>query len=295
MSATTKIWTNGIAPTCEDDDLNGFKNENNNLIIGSGQSLLTADNQQTHKAIAHYAGVGDFYVDSGSADTYILSATGAQTAPPTYATGMRIRFRAGNDNTAASTVNVASLGVKNLVKDSTGAAVSVGDITGGVTEAYYDGTSFRVTSKPRFSKVRSILTAAQSIPNNAYTIIAFDTETFDVNSEFTTGVTGQFKPKAAGYYKISAGIQWSSLSYSSAWSFSMSINKNGTGVQTDSFNTGVNTVAQNRTVFIDDIVFLNGTTDFIDVSVTQNSGGSVNISGSAGGHLTNISIHRVPD
>ena len=148
MSATTKIWTNGIAPTCEDDDLNGFKNENNNLIIGSGQSLLIADNQQTHKAVAHYAGVGDFYVDSGVANAYVLGTTGSQVAPATYATGMRIRFVPGNTNgTGASTINVAGLGVKNLVQDIGGGDTETGDVpSGSDVEAYYDGTEFRLVN-----------------------------------------------------------------------------------------------------------------------------------------------------
>ena len=147
MSATTKTWVNGLAPTCEDVDLNGFKNENNNLIIGAGIGLSTADNQQTHKAVAHYAGVGDYYVDSGSANVYVLSTTGSQTFPPTYATGMRIRFVAGNTNTGASTVNVAGLGVKDVVNDATGSALSAGAVTAdALTEAYYDGTSFRIVS-----------------------------------------------------------------------------------------------------------------------------------------------------
>jgi hypothetical protein len=145
MSATTKIWANGVPPSCEDDDLNGFKNENNNLIVGSGQALSTADNQQTHKAVAHYSATGDFYVDSGAANVYVLSPTGSQVAPATYATGMRIRFDAGNANTGASTVNVDGLGVKALVQDKDGSALTAGLISAvGQTEAYYDGVSFRV-------------------------------------------------------------------------------------------------------------------------------------------------------
>lgn len=154
MSATIKIWSNGVAPTCEDDDLNGFKNENNNLIVGSGQGLSTADNQQTHKAVAHYVGVGDYYVDSGVANAYVLSTTGSQVAPPTYATGMRIRFVAGNANTGASTVNVAGLGVKALVKDSDGSSLFADNIPASTgTEAYYDGTSFRVVTELSVSGV----------------------------------------------------------------------------------------------------------------------------------------------
>ena len=150
MSATIKTWVNGLAPTCEDADLNGFKSENNNLIVGAGMGLSTGDNQQTHKAVAHYAGVGDYYVDSGSGTAYVLGITGTQIAPPTYANGMRIRFVAGNTNTGAVTINVAGLGVKALVRDLDGAALNAGDIQAGSgTEAYYDGTSFRVVSSAR--------------------------------------------------------------------------------------------------------------------------------------------------
>ncbi len=147
MAATTKIWSNGLAPTCEDVDLNGFKDENNNLIVGSGQALNTGDNQQTHKAVAHYAATGDFYVDSGAADAYVLSVTGVQVAPPTYATGMRIRFEAGNSNTGASTVNVAGLGVK-AIKDSAGDALTANSLQAGFNyEAEYDGVDFILQSK----------------------------------------------------------------------------------------------------------------------------------------------------
>lgn len=123
MSATTKVWSNNNPPSCEDDDLNGFKNENNNLILGSGQALSTVDNQQTHKAVADYAASGAFYTDSGIADAYVLDVIGAHVAPPAYRDGMVVEFLAGNSNAGASTVNVAGLGVKNIV--GTGIAVTI--------------------------------------------------------------------------------------------------------------------------------------------------------------------------
>ncbi len=144
MAATTKTWLNNNPPTEEDVDLNGFKNENNNLIVGSGQVLDTGDNQQTHKAVAHYAAGGDYYVDSGVANAYVLGTTGSQIAPPVYFSGMSIRFVAGNINTGASTVNVAGLGVKSIIADFDGSAFVGGEVTLGLNEAYYDGTSFRM-------------------------------------------------------------------------------------------------------------------------------------------------------
>lgn len=136
MASTVKTFSNNNPPSCEDEDLNGFKLENNNLIVGSGQSLSTADNQQTHKAVSAYAASGDFYTDSGIANAYVLSTVGAKVPPPEYADGMRTRFDVANPNAGgASTINVAGLGVKPLT-DSSGNAPDAGRITGRVEAVY---------------------------------------------------------------------------------------------------------------------------------------------------------------
>ena len=144
MSATTKTWVNNSAPSCEDDDLNGFKEENNNLIEGSGQTLNTGDRQQTHKAVSHYAAAGTYYTDSGAADAYVLGVTGSQVAPPACVAGMRVRFTPGNTNTgAAVTVNVAALGVKTV--QFFGEIPAPGQlVAGSLHELEYDGTNFQI-------------------------------------------------------------------------------------------------------------------------------------------------------
>ncbi len=147
MAATTKIWANGIAPTCEDVDLNGFKEENNNLITGSSQTLDTADRDQTHKAVAYYSAVGDFYIDSGIANAYVLSPAANRIVPLAYVTGMKIRFLVGNNNTGASTVNVGGLGVVSLIANGSGLSLpNKSLVTTEIAEAYYNGTEFVLTS-----------------------------------------------------------------------------------------------------------------------------------------------------
>lgn len=131
MSASTKVWSNNSAPSCEDDDLNGFKNENNNLIEGSGQTLNTGDNQQTNKAVAQYSMDGDFFNDTGAANAYTLSAIGAKSGPASYTDGLSVRFETANPNTGASTVNIAGLGAKAIVAN--GVALAASQITGRVT------------------------------------------------------------------------------------------------------------------------------------------------------------------
>lgn len=118
MAGTTKVFVNNNPPACEDDDLNGYKNENNILITSSGQSLNTSDNDQTSKAVANYAAKGDFYQEAGgsAADVYVLEESDIQKQLTQYKDGMRIRFRVVNANTSASTININSIGVKNIKK-----------------------------------------------------------------------------------------------------------------------------------------------------------------------------------
>lgn len=80
----------------------------------------------------------------GTADAITIALT---KAPSSYSTYMRVIFKAGSNNTGATTVNVNSLGTKNLQKVSGGSlvALAAGDIvSGGVYEIIYDGTQFQL-------------------------------------------------------------------------------------------------------------------------------------------------------
>lgn len=111
MAATTKTWVNNQAPSCEDSDLNGFKNENNNLILGSSQSLNTGDNQQTNKAISTYSAVGHYFTGGGVADAYTLTVPSPRIAPHELQEGILFRAIMPADNTGACTLNPFTLGV----------------------------------------------------------------------------------------------------------------------------------------------------------------------------------------
>lgn len=101
--------------TClQDVEFNSLAQENENLVTSSGQTLSGIDNFQISKAVAIYAGGGDFYTDSGVANAYVLSPLGARLSPPSYEDGMRVRFRTANANTGASTVDVNSSGIKAI-------------------------------------------------------------------------------------------------------------------------------------------------------------------------------------
>jgi hypothetical protein len=134
--------------------------EYNNIVVGlknvitSSDQTIDTSNTQITKGIADYAAVGTFYAESGTANAYVLSSIGSRLAPNAYAEGMEIRFRAGNSNTGASTVNVAGLGLKNIKKADGSTDIESGDIsTDYDTRARYDGTVFRLSS---FSDVNNL-------------------------------------------------------------------------------------------------------------------------------------------
>ncbi len=126
-------------------EYNQHKNSNQNAITSSGQTLSNVDLFQLSKAIADYAAVSSFYTDSGVLNAYVLNSIASFEAPSAYEVGLQVRFRAGNENTGASTINVASLGVVNIKLADGSTDPGAGDI---VTDKdmvlRFDGTSFLI-------------------------------------------------------------------------------------------------------------------------------------------------------
>ncbi len=117
---------------------NQVPSELQNVITQTGQALTAADLNQLGKGIAQYVSNGDFYTDSGAANAYVLTQIGSKQASTAYVDGMRIRFLPGNVNTSASTVNVATLGVKSIVNFN-GNAMTGGELPAGEpARAFFD-------------------------------------------------------------------------------------------------------------------------------------------------------------
>ena len=79
--------------------------------------------------------------DGGSANSYLLTPS---SALPAYSTDMIAVFTPSATNTGASTLNISSLGSKNI-KDIDGNDLTSGDLVSGSTYvAIYNGTEFRL-------------------------------------------------------------------------------------------------------------------------------------------------------
>ena len=117
--------------------------------------------------------------------------------------------------------------------------------------------------------------ATQSISNSTSTKVALETTEYNVGSYFDTS-NYKFLPKIAGYYQFSAGVLFSAAAAGSNLVFLFkngSVFKRGTAIP---FAAGLNLsgVAAG-------LIYMNGSTDYVELYVSQGSGGSLNIVGGA--------------
>jgi len=113
------------------DEFNQIPDEMENLIQNTGIVLAGADTSQMSKSVANYVASGDFYTDSGIANSYVLSAQGLKQSPTAYVDGMRVRYEAGNTNTGPAVINVSGLGLKDIKDNDYVTNLVANDIIGG--------------------------------------------------------------------------------------------------------------------------------------------------------------------
>lgn len=130
------------------------------------------------------------------------------------------------------------------------------------------GTVMVSGNMPAFSAVRS---GAQTVANGTFTKIQFNSEEFDTNNCYDPTTNYRFTPTVAGYYQISGSVSYSFNSGSAV----ISIFKNGA-----SFKWGnlIGAVVAGCSGNVSALIYLNGSTDYIELYAYQNSGLSQNIS-----------------
>ena len=116
----------------------------------------------------------------------------------------------------------------------------------------------------------------QSIANNTYTKVSVNTEEFDTNSNYDAVTNYRFTPTVAGYYQVNALIGlnggWSSVL--------LMVYKNGSRFKD---GTAPNAVSMFQ-VNVAALVYLNGTTDYIELYVVQFTGSTQTV---VGGNIYN--------
>lgn len=133
------------------------------------------------------------------------------------------------------------------------------------------------------------LSANQAISVTTTTLMQFNTKEFDTTSAFNNTASGtpySFKPQVAGYYQINCVFQGTNASgyYQSVWMV-----KNGTQGISGTTNTGTGALGNGSIVSA--IVYLNGSTDYLQFYAYTLYGGNI-VSGSSYGSYVNGVLMR---
>lgn len=118
-------------------------------------SIPTGDEKDALAGTSGTPGSGNLYAtelgNQLAAENYATSTTGNDTyvvtldpVPAAYAAGMIIRFVPDTANTGAATINVNSLGAKNITKNGTTALDDNDILANEVATIVYDGTQFQL-------------------------------------------------------------------------------------------------------------------------------------------------------
>ena len=110
--------------------------------------------------------------------------------------------------------------------------------------------------------------AAQTLTTSSYTKLQMDTEVFDTNSNYDNATNFRFTPTVAGYYFVNIQVFW----IGNVVSPSNAVYKNG-AVYSSRYDQGT---FANLMQGVTALVYLNGTTDYIE-NYAQISSGSTGI------------------
>ena len=117
-------------------------------------------------------------------------------------------------------------------------------------------------ASPAFSVSKN---ANQSISGSTWTKISFQTKEFDTNSNFDNTTNYRFTPTVAGYYQIS-GCAWMGGQPQQR----VTVWKNGTYYITGAVTA--NGGGYNNSSFVSCLVYLNGSTDYIELYAYEAGG-----------------------
>ena len=122
---------------------------------------------------------------------------------------------------------------------------------------------------PAFSAYNS---STQSVSNSTSTKLVCNTELFDTSNAFDSTTNYRFTPQVAGYYQINV----SGYGFPSAVGVvSMQIWKNGAYSLTKTEVANTNAGPQ---ISCSSLIYLNGSTDYVEFYAFQSSGGSLTMS-----------------
>jgi len=144
----------------------------------------------------------------------------------------------------------------------------------GSTILTVDGSGNITPSNQLYPKVPAFIAYAndaQTISTATFTKVQCNTEIADTNSNYDHSTNYRFTPTVAGYYQITAAVGWTTAP-ANADGF-ISLYKNGSIYRYISNRT--TPTSSNRFLAGTCLMYMNGTTDYVELYVYQNTGGNL--------------------
>ena len=178
----------------------------------------------------------------------------------------------------------STVGFSKITSNLITGATAETSIAGGDSILIYDDSATALrkmtrtnffTAEPAFNVWKN---TSQTITTNTDTKITFSDEEFDTNNNFASST---FTPTVAGYYQInaSANISNDTVTFERATIY---IYKNGSHYKRASWHgSSGSTPINDVTLCISTVVFMNGTTDYLEVYARETGGGTCVVVGNA--------------
>lgn len=163
--------------------------------------------------------------------------------------------------------------ITQVIAPSAGTVQTSSMATGAVTQSIL--ASGVGATGPAFS---AYMASGQNITTGTATKVVLNAEEFDTNNNFDSTTNYRFTPTVAGYYAVTAHSFWN-LGVTSIVCTCL-IYKNGSAFK-NGFGGGSNTSGY-FTVEVNALIYMNGSTDYLEVYVQQYSGSTQSL-GNGGG------------
>lgn len=236
---------------------------------------------------------GDIWIDSSSTVNSIDStqmlrwrktAVGGETTlsgnddaslPLTYTPGyeqlyingvLQVRGVDYTATTGSTITGLTALVANDVVEIFSVVARAVADV---YTQSQSDSKYVAKATTPAFRLYQS---AAQSIANATNSVLTFDTEDLDTdNGHSLVTNTSRYTAAVAGWYFVSGTVQYTSNTTGNrlVW-----IAKNGTTI--NQVGRPTSSTSNTMGIQVSTLVYMNGSTDYIEVGTYQTSGGALN-------------------
>ena len=149
---------------------------------------------------------------------------------------------------------------------------------------------------PKVPAFSAYANSSATISNATATKILFNTEEFDTNSNYDNVTNYRFTPTVAGYYQVNLAGRFQPTSVSSNGEMYISVYKNGSEYKRgfNSYGTLTSQIANSYIMpQVNAIVYMNGSTDYIEGYFYQATGNSQTLAGFSQGtyfqaHLVSV-------